>query len=85
MPTTCVLLFTTPRQSAKHSKAAAWATDAAPCCAVPCCAALQWWQVDVGYYLICMLGWLGLAWDIKVPSPADKARKRKQTVVVKAD
>lgn len=57
----------------------------APCCAVPCCAALQWWQVDVGYYLICMLGWLGLAWDIKVPSPADKARKRKQTVVVKAD
>jgi stearoyl-CoA desaturase (delta-9 desaturase) len=52
---------------------------------VLCCAASQWWQVDVGYYLICMLGWLGLAWDIKVPSPADKARKRKQTVVVKAD
>jgi hypothetical protein len=40
---------------------------------------VQWWQLDVGYYFICLLGMLGLAWDIKQPSEADKARKRKQT------
>jgi fatty-acid desaturase len=43
------------------------------------CCAVQWWQLDVGYYFICLLGMLGLAWDIKQPSEADKARKRKQT------
>lgn len=42
---------------------------------------LEWWEIDLGYYFICLLGWLGLAWDIKTPTEADKARKRKPAVV----
>ncbi|MEH1885483.1 MULTISPECIES: acyl-CoA desaturase [unclassified Nostoc] len=30
---------------------------------------LQWWQVDLGDYLIRTLEVLGLAWDVKVPTP----------------
>lgn len=40
----------------------------------------QWWEIDLGYYFICLLGALGLAWDIKTPTEADKARKRKPVV-----
>ncbi len=29
---------------------------------------LEWWQIDVSYYIIKVMGWLGLAKDIKVPS-----------------
>ncbi|MEH2066047.1 MAG: fatty acid desaturase [Nostoc sp.] len=29
---------------------------------------LQWWQVDLGYWLIHTLEVLGLAWDVKVPT-----------------
>jgi stearoyl-CoA desaturase (delta-9 desaturase) len=29
---------------------------------------LRWWQIDFGYYLICLLGWLGLAWKVRLPS-----------------
>lgn len=42
----------------------------------------QWWEIDLGYYFICLLGWLGLAWDIKTPTEADKARKRKPVEAV---
>lgn len=31
---------------------------------------LKWWQVDVSYLVIRLLGWLGLAWKIRLPSPA---------------
>jgi stearoyl-CoA desaturase (Delta-9 desaturase) len=37
---------------------------------------LSWWQIDISYYVICTLGMLGLAWNIKVPSPAAIAAKR---------
>ncbi len=29
---------------------------------------LRWWEVDLSYYFIRTLSWLGLAWDIKLPS-----------------
>ncbi|MEH2433188.1 MAG: fatty acid desaturase [Nostoc sp.] len=29
---------------------------------------LQWWQIDLGYWLIHTLEVLGLAWDVKVPT-----------------
>lgn len=31
------------------------------------------------------MGWLGLAWDIKTPTEADKARKRKPVEADNAD
>jgi stearoyl-CoA desaturase (Delta-9 desaturase) len=38
---------------------------------------LRWWQPDVSYYVIRVLSWLGLAWDVKVPSKAAQARGRR--------
>jgi stearoyl-CoA desaturase (delta-9 desaturase) len=35
---------------------------------------LRWWQPDLSYYLIRLLGWLGLAWNIKVPSREAQVR-----------
>jgi len=29
---------------------------------------LAWWQIDVSYIVIRLLSWVGLAWNIKVPS-----------------
>jgi stearoyl-CoA desaturase (delta-9 desaturase) len=29
---------------------------------------LRWWQIDVSYYVIRALSWLGLAWNVKVPT-----------------
>src|SRR5262249_23619212 len=29
-----------------------------------------WWEVDVSYYLIRLLGSVGLVWDIRTPPPA---------------
>lgn len=29
-----------------------------------------WWEIDVSYYLIRMLGWIGLVWDIRTPPHA---------------
>lgn len=26
-----------------------------------------WWEIDVSYYLIQLLGWVGLVWDIRTP------------------
>jgi stearoyl-CoA desaturase (delta-9 desaturase) len=31
---------------------------------------LQWWQLDLSYLLIRFLNWLGLAWNVRLPSPA---------------
>jgi stearoyl-CoA desaturase (delta-9 desaturase) len=28
---------------------------------------LRWWQIDVGYYVIRLLAWLRLAWNVKLP------------------
>ncbi|HYH64210.1 MAG TPA: fatty acid desaturase [Urbifossiella sp.] len=29
---------------------------------------LSWWQMDASYYLIRVMSWVGLAWNVKVPS-----------------
>lgn len=29
---------------------------------------LRWWQIDVSYYTIRTLAWLGMAWNLKLPS-----------------
>ncbi len=35
---------------------------------------LEWWQVDFSYYVIRGLEIAGLAWDVKRPSEAQKAK-----------
>lgn len=39
-----------------------------------------WWEIDVSYYLIRLLGLVGLVWDIRKPSPAKLARQKPQPV-----
>ena len=29
---------------------------------------LRWWQIDLSYYVICAMSWVGLAWSVRVPS-----------------
>ena len=29
-----------------------------------------WWECDVTHYVVVVLGWLGLVWDIRGPAPA---------------
>jgi stearoyl-CoA desaturase (Delta-9 desaturase) len=38
---------------------------------------LRWWQVDVSYYVIRALAWLGLARQVKVPSRQARAQARR--------
>jgi stearoyl-CoA desaturase (delta-9 desaturase) len=35
---------------------------------------LSWWQVDVSYYLIRLMSWVGLAWKVRLPSAEDRAQ-----------
>src|SRR5207249_4812738 len=28
-----------------------------------------WWEIDVSYYLIRLLAWVGLVWDVRRPPP----------------
>jgi stearoyl-CoA desaturase (delta-9 desaturase) len=37
---------------------------------------LQWWQIDVSYWVIRGLALLGLAWNVKVPSRATQAAQK---------
>lgn len=37
---------------------------------------LQWWQIDLSWYLIKLLSWFGLAWDIRTPSEKALAAKK---------
>lgn len=39
---------------------------------------LSWWQPDVSYWLIRGLALVGLAWDVKLPSRAARADKRRR-------
>ncbi|KAL6753035.1 delta-9 desaturase-like protein [Haematococcus lacustris] len=41
---------------------------------------LEWWQVDFSYYLLCCLERVGLAWDVRRPSLAAMAAKRRPAV-----
>jgi stearoyl-CoA desaturase (delta-9 desaturase) len=37
---------------------------------------LEWWQFDTSWYVIWMMQKLGLAWNVKLPTAAQKAQKR---------
>jgi stearoyl-CoA desaturase (delta-9 desaturase) len=38
-----------------------------------------WWEIDVSYYIIVALSWLGLVWDVK-PLPAEIREPRREQV-----
>ncbi len=38
---------------------------------------LSWWQVDVSYYLIRLMGWAGFAWNVRLPTEDALARARR--------
>jgi stearoyl-CoA desaturase (delta-9 desaturase) len=38
---------------------------------------LRWWQIDISYYVIRVLAWLHLAWDVKLPSKEAQAKGRR--------
>jgi stearoyl-CoA desaturase (delta-9 desaturase) len=38
---------------------------------------LEWWQVDVSYWIIRGMAAVGLAWDVRVPTPQATAGKRR--------
>ena len=40
---------------------------------------LRWWQFDASYVVIKLMGWLGLAWDIRVPPISAMNAKLKAT------
>ncbi len=37
---------------------------------------LSWWQVDLSYYIIKAMSWLGLAWKVRVPTAEAMVAKR---------
>ncbi|MEZ6083155.1 MAG: acyl-CoA desaturase [Phycisphaerae bacterium] len=39
---------------------------------------LRWWEVDPGYYVICVMKWLGLAWHVRVPARSSVSDERGQ-------
>jgi stearoyl-CoA desaturase (Delta-9 desaturase) len=41
---------------------------------------LRWWQFDASWCLITLMRWTGLAWDVRVPSEAALAAKRRTVV-----
>lgn len=45
---------------------------------------LAWYRVDPGYWFIKVLGWLGLAWDIKVPAREQIALREAQAAMAPA-
>jgi stearoyl-CoA desaturase (delta-9 desaturase) len=36
---------------------------------------LRWWEFDASYYLILIMSWVGLAWDVKTPNGSMIAMK----------
>lgn len=37
---------------------------------------LKWWELDASYWVIRLLAWTSLAWNVQVPSPVALAQKR---------
>lgn len=37
---------------------------------------LAWWQIDFSWMVICMMRWVGLAWNVKLPHPRAVEEKR---------
>lgn len=40
-----------------------------------------WWELDVSYYVIRVLGWFGIVWDIRKPSPKALAKPAEAVAV----
>ncbi len=38
-----------------------------------------WWEIDMSYYIIVALSWLGLVWDVK-PVPAEIREPKEEKV-----
>jgi stearoyl-CoA desaturase (Delta-9 desaturase) len=38
---------------------------------------LRWWQIDVSYWVIRMLSFVGLAWNVRLPSEEAQAKERR--------
>jgi stearoyl-CoA desaturase (delta-9 desaturase) len=38
---------------------------------------LRWWQIDTSYYVIRMMNWLGLAWNVRIPTREAQAQARR--------
>jgi stearoyl-CoA desaturase (Delta-9 desaturase) len=38
---------------------------------------LRWWQIDVSYYVIRALAWVGLAWDVRLPTREAQVQGRR--------
>jgi len=49
------------------------------------CAALDWYRVDPAYWIIKLLSWIGLTWDVYVPSKALIDNKRKNVELYNVD
>lgn len=37
-----------------------------------------WWEIDISYYIIRMLGWVGLVWDIRTPGRERLMKNRRK-------
>jgi len=35
---------------------------------------LRWWQIDISYYVIRLMAWMGLAWNVRLPSREARTR-----------
>ena len=40
---------------------------------------LRWWQIDVSYFVIKILAWLRLAWNVRLPTAEARERMRRTT------
>lgn len=38
-----------------------------------CRQGFAWWEIDITYYLLKVMSWMGLVWDLKVPSHNNKS------------
>ncbi len=36
----------------------------------------RWWEIDLTWYALCALSWVGLVWDLRAPKDRDSRRKR---------
>lgn len=46
---------------------------------------LEWWELDITWWIIWSLEKVGLVWDVQLPSEKAKAAKRMPAVRVKAE
>jgi hypothetical protein len=44
---------------------------------------LEWYEIDLTWYVICILKALGIVWDVHVPSEKAKSLKRRQPAPIK--